>query len=261
MATPTEALQLITTYKYFQAEYHRRGLAAFAGAGFSTGQLAIVQQMAKQTAAHVTLLRTVLGTAAPTQPAPDTTYDYTGKRAADATAPFANVFTTVGEFFKLLQLLADFEVRAIKGMLPDLSSNATFMLPAVQIHSVAGRHAAESRMLRGSGTTRATVSATTTSFLAGVAYYIDRSGATIYDAGTTATPNGFQGSATDPASQAYIATLVYGTPTTGAAANTTPTDGESNPIQRGYGPVGADAFDEPVPAATVYIFLARFNAT
>jgi hypothetical protein len=273
MATPTEALQLLATYKYFQAEFYRRGLLAFAAGpdAFSPGQRAVVGQLAKQTAAHVSVLQTALGGSAPAQPAPDTTYDYSAAIPGNpAPGPFAGALGPTGlapytgasrpEFFKLVQLLADFEVRAIKGQLPDLMADRAKMQIALQIHAVAGRHAAESRMMRGSGTARNMVTFSTTAFQTGIAFFVDRAGSTIFDAGSASAPNGYVGAVTDPTTQGYMATLVYGSITTGPAANTTPTDSESNPIQRGYGPAGADAFDEPVSAEAVTTFLARFNA-
>jgi hypothetical protein len=253
MASPTAALQLITKYKYFQAEYYRRALQVFPD-GFSPGRLAVVSQIAKHEAAHVVQLRQLLGADAPAQPAPDTVYDYSAG-AGTGTGPFAGALDPASvnrnDFFKLAQLIEDFGLRVIKGQLPDLLTDPNKLAIAAQLNSVEGRHASEIRVMRG-GTSQNLVTISTTAFATNIFPWITNSVTSIYDAAYT-------GTATDLNTQSGVAALVYGLVTVGADRLTRPTDSESNPSQRGYAPASAEAFDEPVATAAVETFLARFG--
>jgi hypothetical protein len=256
-----DALQLIARYKYLEAEYYRRGLLVYGGGTttFSPGERAVVQQIATQESAQITQLQQVLGSNTPPQPAPDTTYDFSGG-SGTGTGPFAGlavVLPNKGDFFKLAQLFEDFGVRLIKAQLPDLLSNQAQLLLAARIHAVEGRHAAEIRLMRGSGTNRTMVNESTTGFQTNVSPWITNTTTAIYDTGAA----GFTGADTDVSTQAYVAKLVYGGVYSGADRFTHPTDSESNPSQRGYAPASSEAYDEPIPADQIAPFLARFGVT
>lgn len=270
MATPTEALQLIAKYKYLEAEFYRRALVTFASGAqaFTPGQTAVVSQISKHEQAHASALQTLLGGSAPARPAPNTVYDMSaGSTATPGTGPFfafnpspvpANNPAKV-EFFKLAQLLEDFGVRVIKGQLPTLIPDHNAFALVSGMHSVEGRHAAEVRIMRSTAT-RVPVNASTTAYTTLIFPWILTSAGAIFD--TTLTGGvayGYSGTATDAASQAYVATLAYGVAPTGAAASSTPSTSEANQVQFGYSPTNAAAFDEPVDAAAAAAFLARFG--
>lgn len=253
MATPTAALQLITKYKYLQAEYYRRALETISG-GFSPGRLAVLGQIAKHETAHVTQLRQALAGDAPPQPAPNIVYDFSAG-SGSGTGPFAGALDPASpdrsDFLKLAQLFEDFGLRVIKGQFADIMPDPIKLSLVARLNAVEGRHAAEIRMMRGAAS-QAMVTIATTAFAANVSPWITDTATAIYD--TT-----FTGPDTDPATQAGLAVLVYGRVTQGADRFTRPTDSESNPSQRGYATVSSESFDEPVPAETAQEFLARFG--
>ena len=74
----TSALQLAAKLEYLEAAFYALGAAAFASGpqAFTPGEASAIQQILKHENAHVTLLRSLLGTSAPSQPA-NSFYDFT----------------------------------------------------------------------------------------------------------------------------------------------------------------------------------------
>jgi rubrerythrin len=136
--TPTDALKLALTLEYIEDEFYRRGLA---GTFLSAAQRTVIQQIAKHETAHVALLRSVLGNAAPAIP----TFDFTAGGA------FPTVFSDVNTFLAVAQALEDTGVRAYKGQAGNFPAAADkdALTTALQIHSVEARHASQIRRMRG----------------------------------------------------------------------------------------------------------------
>ena len=265
MATPTEALTLILRYKYMEAEFYRRGLEANAAGALTLtpSQLGVLTQIEKQERAQVAALRAALGAAAPAQPEAGTTYDFTAGGTSGA-KPFSGALGATGaspytganavQYFKVAQLIEDFGVRAIKGQLADLLTGGASFDLALGIHATEGRHAAEIRIMRSTAT-RVPPTETATAYVNLIWPFIQNVGGLAYDTNATI---GFTGTATDATTQAYVATLAYGVPNTGADASTRPSTSEANTVQLATSPYNVEMFDEPASAAMVESFLARF---
>ena len=267
MATPTEALTLILRYKYVEAEFYRRGLEAnsLGALTLTPGQLGVLTQIEKQERAQVTALRAALGAGAPAQPAPGTTYNYTAG-GGTTSSPFSGALGPTGaapytganavQYFKLAQLFEDFGVRVIKGQLASArTAGASFDL-ALGIHATEGRHAAEVRIMRSSAT-RAPINENSTAWQNFIWPFIQNTSGVQYDNNATI---GFSGAVTDPTTQGYVATLVYGVPNTGADASQRPSTSEGNTVQLGTFPYNVEMFDEPATTEMANAFLARFGA-
>ena len=221
-------LQLLARLEYLEAAFYTSGATAFASGAqaFTAGEATAVQQILKHENAHLTLLKSILGAAAPAQP-PATSYDFTAGSGTTA-GPFAASLTTKADFFKVAQLLEDVGVRAYKGQLPALASDRNALLTLSQLHQVEARHASIIRRLRGQN---AWISAA------------------IFDAGYT-------GSAAAAGTQASVAVKVYGTASTDPFVATT---SEDNRVQGSVANQSADSFDEPLSEADVTAFAALFG--
>ena len=129
-STVTDVLNFALTLEYLEDEFYRTGLTT-AGLIPAADQ-PIFAQISKHEAAHVTLLRGALGTAAVAKP----------------TFRFGNAFSTYPVFLASAQTFEDVGVRAYKGQAPALLGQAV-LTTALQIHSVEARHAAIVRKIRG----------------------------------------------------------------------------------------------------------------
>ncbi len=129
-STVAEVLNFALTLEYLEDEFYRLGLAT-AGL-IPAGDQAVIAQISKHEAAHVTLLRGALGTAAVAKP----------------TFKFGNAFSTYQVFLASANAFEDIGVRAYKGQAPALLGQAV-LTTALQIHSVEARHAAMIRRMRG----------------------------------------------------------------------------------------------------------------
>lgn len=130
-SSATDVLNFALTLEYLESDYYTKALAT--ANLIPASDLAIFQQIAKHEAAHVTLLKGVLGTAAVAKP----TFKYD-----------ASIFATYQNFLAYAQAFEDTGVRAYKGQAGNLLGTAT-LTTALQIHSVEARHASEVRRLRG----------------------------------------------------------------------------------------------------------------
>ena len=124
------------TLEYLEAEFYQRALAT---PGLIPGRYRTVfQQIGKHENAHVVTLQAALGSAA--RPKPQ--FDFTGR------GRFPDVFSNFTTFATVSQTFEDLGVAAYKGQAPNLMGTPG-LLPALQIHSVEARHAAEVRRIRG----------------------------------------------------------------------------------------------------------------
>lgn len=132
-----DVLNFALTLEYLEDEFYRTGLGS-SGLIPRDGQ-AVFAQIGKHEAAHVALLKSVLGSKA----APKPTFDFTAGGA------FGDVFSNYQTFMALSQAFEDTGVRAYKGQAGNLKGNGKILTTALQIHSVEARHAAQVRKMRG----------------------------------------------------------------------------------------------------------------
>ena len=134
-ATPTQVLQFATTLEYLEAEFYNIGMAT--NGLIPTADRTIFATIQDHENRHVAFLVNALGASAPAKP----TFDFT---AGGQLNPFGDY----AQFLALAQAFEDTGVRAYKGGAPVLVGTQ-FLTPALTIHSVEARHAAEVRRLRG----------------------------------------------------------------------------------------------------------------
>ena len=149
-----DVLNFALTLEYLEDEYYRTALGS--GSLIPRETREVFTQISKHEAAHVALLKSVLGSKAAAKP----TFDFTAGGA------FGDVFSNYQTFLAVSQAFEDTGVRAYKGQAGNLQKNAGILTVALQIHSVEARHAAEIRRLRGekawiSGDSRGTLPAPT----------------------------------------------------------------------------------------------------
>ncbi|WP_426059072.1 ferritin-like domain-containing protein [Hymenobacter sp. B1770] len=198
---------------------------------------------------HIRTLTGALGTAA----IPDPTragFDYTGSQGGRRAALFpslGNTFTNTGEFLLAAKNFVDTGVRAYKGGAPNLNTSTTkdLLEVALNIHSVEARHSSRIR-----------------SFLRGGVQNVGAPKSWIMPNETTTTPplpnNGV------PNAPASVGPYLAGNPATGATpavafpAENNATQGAAPGVNvqgltpsGGSATAGAEAFDEPLDAATV----------
>ncbi len=130
-SSATDVLNFALTLEYLENDYYQRALKATGL--IPASDLAIFTQIAQHEAAHVALLKSVLGTSAVALP----TFKYQ-----------ADTFTNYQTFLAFAQAFEDTGVRAYKGQAGFLKQTDTLTV-ALQIHSVEARHASEVRRLRG----------------------------------------------------------------------------------------------------------------
>lgn len=131
----TDVFNFALTLEYLEDEFYRTGLSS--GRLIPRDGQAVFAQISKHEAAHVALLKSVLGSKA----APKPTFDFTAGGA------FGDVFSNYQTFMALSQAFEDTGVRAYKGQAGNLKGKE--LTTALQIHSVEARHAAQVRKMRG----------------------------------------------------------------------------------------------------------------
>ncbi|MDT0677146.1 ferritin-like domain-containing protein [Autumnicola musiva] len=133
------ALQLALTLEYLEADFYMKALDS--GVLPSGRAEAVYMQISKHETAHVNFLKAGLGDAAFDSP----DFDFTVGGAFD---PFnTNNDAAYAQLLVLAQAFEDTGVRAYKGQATNLMGTP-FLQPALRIHSVEARHAAEVRRLR-----------------------------------------------------------------------------------------------------------------
>jgi rubrerythrin len=133
------ALQLALTLEYLEADFYIKALDS--GVLPSGRPEAVYMQISKHETAHVNFLKAGLGDAAFDSP----DFDFTAGGAFDPFNP--NNDAAYAQLLVLAQAFEDTGVRAYKGQATNLMGTA-FLQPALRIHSVEARHAAEVRRLR-----------------------------------------------------------------------------------------------------------------
>lgn len=132
-----DVLNFALTLEYLEDEFYRTALGS--GNLIPNDTRDVFGQISKHEAAHVALLRSVLGGKAVAKP----NFDFTAGGA------FADVFRNYQTFLAVSQAFEDTGVRAYKGQAGNLKSNDLILTTALRIHSVEARHAAMVRRLRG----------------------------------------------------------------------------------------------------------------
>ena len=144
MADPVDILNYALTLEYLEESYYRQGLDATQESGdplIPAAARDVYGLIADHEDAHVQLLADTIDQLGGTPVSfSDDDFDFTANGAFD---PFGNYET----FLLLSQAFEDTGVRAYKGQAGALAGNE-LLTPALQIHSVEARHAAEVRRLR-----------------------------------------------------------------------------------------------------------------
>lgn len=123
-------------------DFYTRALAA---PGLLAGPLReVFDQIRKHEVGHLNFLRQTLGSRV--RP-PVSRFDFTGGMGR-GNGPFGDVFSNLGTFLAVSQGLEDLGVRALKGQAPYLLRHDAVLQPALRMHSVEARHAAQVRRLR-----------------------------------------------------------------------------------------------------------------
>jgi hypothetical protein len=132
-----DVLNFALTLEYLEDDFYRTGLAqpGLIPAGWQN----TFRKISQHEAAHVALLRSVLGGSAVAKPA----FDFTAGGA------FGDVFSNFNTFAAVAQAFEDTGVRAYKGQAGNLMGAPDILTTALQIHSVEARHASQVRRIRG----------------------------------------------------------------------------------------------------------------
>ena len=138
-ADPVDILNYALTLEYLEDSYYRQGLNT---SNLIPGEAQpIYEQISEHESAHVAVLSSTIEDLGGTPVSfSDEDFDFTAGGNFD---PF-NDYPT---FLLLSQAFEDTGVRAYKGQAPKIAGN-DLLTPALQIHSVEARHAAEVRRLR-----------------------------------------------------------------------------------------------------------------
>ena len=130
-----DVLNYALTLEYLERSFYRQALDQ----SYLGSERPLIQQLADDEAAHVTVLRGAI------EQAGGTPLNY-----EDADFDFGDFLASRETFLALAQSLEDTGVRAYKGQAPTIQAAAPqYLTTALQIHSVEGRHAAAIRRLRG----------------------------------------------------------------------------------------------------------------
>ena len=233
-----DALNLALQLEYLEKYFYQTALASSI---LNSEQSTAFSIILNDENAHISTLRAVLGSNAIGDPG-RAAFDYTGSQGATRAPLFPAVFQSVNDFLFVGQNFVDTGVRAYKGASAALIGQKDLLETAFRIHSVEARHAARIRSFRRGGVQS---TAAPKSWISPSETY-------------PPLPNG--GGAGAPATVGpYLA---------GANASLYPA--ESNTTQVGVNlqavvsgvsaTAGAEAFDEPLDAATVKAIAKNFAA-
>ncbi|MFD1467103.1 ferritin-like domain-containing protein [Hymenobacter caeli] len=246
-----DTLNLALQLEYLEKYYYQTALASNI---LNTEQSGAITIILNDENLHISTLRSVLGTAAIADPT-RAGYDYTGSQnrtrtalfptLGGTTAPNAGNFTSVSDFLMVGQQFVDTGVRAYKGGAANLISQKDILEAALNIHSVEARHSSRIRSLRRGG----------------------------IQSPTSATPKSWITPDETPATPPLPNNNVSGAPSTVGPYNAGASaayPAESNTTQAGLSvqaitgvtssTAGAEAFDEPLDAATVKAIAKNFAA-
>ncbi|RZJ93286.1 MAG: ferritin-like domain-containing protein [Hymenobacter sp.] len=244
-------------------EYHFYNTALSISGLIPSSETPGITTIRNDEAGHISALRGVLGSAAPS-PYLVTDYDYSGG-GGTGTGPTASALVPNGTgnvngalFFAAGQAFSDVGQRAYKGGAPTLNTTATkdILEAALNIHSVEARHNSHFRTVR-----RAIVANTLGSAMApAIAPYdsapaAPKSWISLIDNGGPTAPNGSK-----PASAVYGP----GNPAAmyPAENNTTQAGTDLTTLNSAYTAVAvSEAFDEPLDPNTVQTIALNFTST
>lgn len=131
-----DTLNFALTLEHIEDAFYRSGLEAGV---IPKEHRKVFKHIGLHEAAHVDLLKSVLGKAAVKRPQADFT----------AGGKYADVFSNFDTFLTLSQTFEDLGVAAYKGQAGNLIENDDILTAALQIHSVEARHAAQVRRIGG----------------------------------------------------------------------------------------------------------------
>jgi hypothetical protein len=143
VADVVDSLRLVQLVAWLQSDLYSRALAV---TGFiPTADAAVFTRLNQMEVLHVATLTTLIAARQGT-PVVRPTFDFTGKGAVPG---FAFVPAQYETFRMLAQAFEDLGVRAYKGQVQALQTDAQALTYVLTMHSVEGRHAAEARRIRG----------------------------------------------------------------------------------------------------------------
>jgi hypothetical protein len=186
----------------------------------------IVELTAAQERAHIDLLKTAIGSGAPSEPA---TFNFQGNTGGSGTPydPFAGGFKRT-DFFGLMALFEDLALRAIKTVMAAEFGNGAVVTTLAGMQAVDARHATAGRYFGGKS--------------------------------VTVSQSDIPNATTNTGSQNYFRNLVYGPKE--YDRDRPASRGEDNALQYNGAIVTTNAaFDEPVDIAVVTQLLGYFAAT
>lgn len=152
-STILDVLRLALTLEYLESEFYARALGQVAGAPsvpagfFPAGTRPAIETIYRHEQQHVLFLERVIvasGSELPSRPR----FDFTGSRNGAQAAVFPTVFTDFDVFLQVAQTLEDAGVRAYKGQVRFLQADNQLLEAALRIHSVEARHASHIRSMR-----------------------------------------------------------------------------------------------------------------
>jgi hypothetical protein len=251
-----DTLNLALQLEYLEFFYYDTALASSSSLGFTADERRAFEIIRNDEQLHINTLRAALGTtnAGPVRTRAD--FDYTGsqngRRGAlfaplGGSAPTTGGFTDKAVFLTVAQNFVDTGVRAYKGGAPFLNTNTTkdILEVALNIHSVEARHSSRIRSIRRGGIQ------STTAPKSWITPDETTNATALPNNGVPNTPNQVSPylaggvSATSPAENNV-------TQATANVQNLVPTGGSAT--------AGAEAFDEPLDAATVKAIAKNFAA-
>jgi len=245
--TRLDVLKLALKLELLENEFYSRALGLTAGgpanpaAFFVTpANRAAIQTIQSHEAQHVALFtRLITDAGSPLDAVPN--FDFTGSKNGSQAALYPDVYTNLDTFLKVAQLLEDAGVRAYKGQVEFIQTDNYILEAALRTHSTEARHAAHIRTMRRQRG-------------ANVKSWVSPSDTPITTAGTV--PDAVY--STESNTTQYIVR--------NSVVTKVPFD-SSLPINVGTPPLSAaailakvaEAFDEPVEAATAEALLQLFT--
>jgi hypothetical protein len=219
-----DVLNFALNLEYLESYFYNQGIGA-SGLIPSSDLLYFTTVQADENA-HVTFLKSVLGSAAVAMP----TFDLTAK------GNFPTVLSNYQTFLAVANAFEDTGVRAYKGQAPNLLGNQVVLTAALSIHAVEARHASAIRSIRAY-------------YGVNIAPWITGSASESNDTGVAAINGNYgAGAAGYPAENNVTQGGVDLTTLASSYGSTTPYN------------VACEAFDEPLDMATVLTLVGPFFA-
>ncbi|MFD2784222.1 ferritin-like domain-containing protein [Hymenobacter rubripertinctus] len=148
--TRLDALRLALQLELLENEFYSRALGlvtGFSAVPFSATEKTALQTIQRHEAQHVTLFQRLI-TDAGSALEPAARYDFTGSKNGTQPALYPDIQTNPDTFLQVAQLLEDAGVRAYKGQVEFLQTDAYMLEAALRTHSTEARHASHIRTMR-----------------------------------------------------------------------------------------------------------------